>query len=188
MATLKESQTFLEAVSSRDERGICPIIGMHLKTHRGTCKALESAQSHRPLQVLRTFKAPTIIKERIMKDWWIFSLSRFASIVAAFIYGIMLIYIFPLYVHYHNHFFYYLKNATLIAIYSPIRTIYAIGACLTLYYLFFKLLVLIFFLGPSLTSFVIMRISFGKFIRIESRQVMLQDNHLNINNLMLLRK
>ncbi|MFC4403464.1 YesL family protein [Gracilibacillus xinjiangensis] len=99
-------------------------------------------------------------------------------IITTVVYGIMLIYIFPMYVHYENKLFVYLKNAILIAVYSPIRTIYLIAACLTLYYLYFVLPVFIFFFGASLTSLVIMWITYRTFLRLELRQEKLQESEV----------
>lgn len=106
---------------------------------------------------------------------WISVISRYVILIAAVIYTIMLIYIFPLYVHYENRFFLYFKNSILVAIYHPIRTIYAIAALLTLYYLFYVLPVFIFLIGPSLTSMVIMWIVYRTFLRIEFKQEKLQE-------------
>ncbi len=77
---------------------------------------------------------------------WLQQLMKTLFIVVTIVYGIMLLYIFPLYVHYENKLYLYFKNAILIALYSPVRTIYLIAACLTLYYLYFVLPVFIFFL------------------------------------------
>lgn len=108
---------------------------------------------------------------------WISIISRYVILIAAVIYMIMLIYIFPLYVHYENRFFVYFKNSILVAIYHPIRTIYAIAALLTLYYLFYVLPVFIFLIGPSLTSMVIMWIVYRTFLRIEFKQEKLQEEN-----------
>ncbi|WP_163581834.1 YesL family protein [Gracilibacillus saliphilus] len=107
---------------------------------------------------------------------WLQQLSKILLIIAATVYGIMFIYIFPMYVHYENKLFNYFKNAILMAIYSPIRTIYLIAACLTLYYLYFHLPVFIFFFGASLSSLVIMYITYRTFLRLEIRQSQLQEN------------
>ncbi|KAB8139310.1 DUF624 domain-containing protein [Gracilibacillus oryzae] len=106
---------------------------------------------------------------------WLQQLSKILLIIAAIVYGIMIIYIFPMYVHYDNKLVAYFKNAVLIAVYSPIRTIYVIAACLTLYYLYFVLPVFLFFFGASLTSFVIMWIAYRTFQRLELRQEKLQE-------------
>lgn len=101
---------------------------------------------------------------------WISVISRYLLLIAAAIYGIMAIYIFPLFVHYENKFFIYFKNSILVAIYHPIRTVYVIAACVTLYYLFSVIPVFIFLLGASLTSMVIMWIVYRTFLRIEYKQ------------------
>ncbi|KRG11792.1 hypothetical protein ACA29_14625 [Lederbergia galactosidilytica] len=87
----------------------------------------------------------------------------------------MLIYIFPIYVQYENKLFVYFKNAILMALYQPFRTLYAIAACLTLYYIFFILPVFIFLMGASLSSFVLMWITYRTFMRLEYKQAKLQE-------------
>jgi uncharacterized membrane protein YesL len=106
---------------------------------------------------------------------WVTVISRYILLITAAIYVVMLVYIFPLYVHYENKFFVYFKNSILIAIYHPMRTIYVIAALLTLYYLFYVLPVFIFLIGPSLTSLVIMWIVYRTFHRIEYKQENLQE-------------
>ncbi|UOQ86395.1 YesL family protein [Gracilibacillus salinarum] len=89
--------------------------------------------------------------------------------------GLMVIYIFPMYVHYDNKLYNYVKNAILLTVYSPVRTIYLVSACLTLYYLYFKLPVFLFFFGASLSSLVIMWIAHRTFLRLEIKQELLQE-------------
>lgn len=106
---------------------------------------------------------------------WLSIISKYVLLMAAFVYGIMLIFIFPVYVHYENKLFAYFKNAIFIAVYQPIRTIYALAACFTLYYLFVMVPVFLFFLGASLTSFVLMWIGYRTFVRLEYKQAKLQE-------------
>ena len=106
---------------------------------------------------------------------WITAFSQFILLVATVIYGVMLIYIFPIYVQYENKPFVYFKNAILMALYQPFRTLYAIAACLTLYYIFFILPVFIFLMGASLSSFVLMWITYRTFMRLEYKQAKLQE-------------
>lgn len=106
---------------------------------------------------------------------WITAFSQFILLVATVIYGVMLIYIFPIYVQYENKLFVYFKNAILMALYQPFRTLYAIAACLTLYYIFFILPVFIFLMGASLSSFVLMWITYRTFMRLEYKQAKLQE-------------
>ncbi|MCJ7840849.1 DUF624 domain-containing protein [Lederbergia sp. NSJ-179] len=106
---------------------------------------------------------------------WISAFSHYILLFATVIFGVMLIYIFPMYVHYENKLFIYFKNAILMALYQPFRTLYAIAACLTLSYLFFVLPVFIFLMGASLTSFVLMWIAYRTFMRLEYKQAKLQE-------------
>jgi len=110
-----------------------------------------------------------------LQNEWFSIIVRYTILIATFFFGIMLIYIFPLYVHYDNTFFNHFKNSILIAIFHPIRTAYAVAALFTLYYLFSVLPVLIFLMGPSLVSMVIMWISYRTFARVEYRNELLQD-------------
>lgn len=111
-----------------------------------------------------------------LDDAWFSIIVRYIILIVSFIYGIMLIYIFPLFVHYENTFTNYFKNSILIAVYHPIRTIYAIAALFTLYYLFTILPVFIFLMGPSLVSLVVMWITYRTFLRIEYKQAQIQEN------------
>ncbi|WP_058308040.1 YesL family protein [Gracilibacillus massiliensis] len=95
-------------------------------------------------------------------------------IFITFLYFIMLIYLYPLYVHYQNSFKMYFKNALLIAIYQPIRTIYVLAACFTLYYLWATFPIFIFLFGGSLTSMVVMYITYITFAKIEYKQSLLE--------------
>ncbi|SFM43204.1 Uncharacterized membrane protein YesL [Gracilibacillus orientalis] len=106
---------------------------------------------------------------------WMQQMIKNVLIIVSVVFGIMVAYIFPMYVHYDNKLYNYFKNAILITIYSPIRTIYLIAACLTLYYLYFTLPVFLFFLGGSLSSLVIMWISYRTFVRLEIKQEKLQE-------------
>ncbi|MGP4042022.1 YesL family protein [Gracilibacillus sp. D59] len=106
---------------------------------------------------------------------WMQQTIKNVLIFVSIVFGIMVIYIFPMYVHYDNKLYNYFKNAILITIYSPIRTIYLIAACLTLYYLYFTLPVFLFFFGGSLSSLVIMWITYRTFLRLEIKQERLQE-------------
>src|SRR5690625_4393485 len=106
---------------------------------------------------------------------WFSIIIRYIILIVSFIYGMMLVYIFPLFVHYDNTFVNHFKNSILLAIHHPIRTIYLLAALFTLYYLFATLPVFIFLMGPSLVSLVIMWITYRTFLRIEYRQTQLRD-------------
>ncbi|WP_163539300.1 DUF624 domain-containing protein [Gracilibacillus sp. YIM 98692] len=107
-------------------------------------------------------------------DTWNF-LFKAVFMIIFLLYMIMLIYLFPLYVHYQTTFKQYFKNAFLIAIYQPVRTIYLLAACFTLYYLWVTFPIFIVFFGASLTSFIVMWISYRTFARIEYKQSLLQE-------------
>src|SRR5699024_701962 len=111
-----------------------------------------------------------------LENTWFSAIIRYSILIAALIYSIMLIFIFPLYVHYESTFITYFKNSIFVAIYNPIRTIYAIAAIFTLYYVFVMLPSFIFFIGPSLVSMVIMWIAYRSFMRIEYKQEQIQES------------
>ncbi|MFB5663396.1 YesL family protein [Alteribacillus sp. HJP-4] len=113
----------------------------------------------------------------VVDNEWLNLLYRYVLFVTAFLYGLMLLYIFPVFVHYETSFFRYFKNALLIALYHPLRSIYIIAAFFTLYHLFFTLPVLILFFGASLTAFIMMWISYRTFIKIDDRQQKIMAEH-----------
>lgn len=106
---------------------------------------------------------------------WFSIIIRYMILIVSLIYIVMFIYIFPIFVHYENTFVNHFKNSILLAIYHPIRTIYALAALFTLYYLFATLPVFIFLMGPSLVSFVMMWISYRTFLRVEYKQAKILD-------------
>ncbi|RKL66224.1 hypothetical protein CR203_16865 [Salipaludibacillus neizhouensis] len=106
---------------------------------------------------------------------WIPLISTILLLLTTLIYSIMLIYIIPLFVHYNNSFFSYFKNAILISIFHPIRTIYAIAVLLTIYHIFYFYPVLIIFVGPSLFSFILMYVTYRTFLGIEAKRERLQE-------------
>lgn len=100
-------------------------------------------------------------------------------ILTAILYGLLLLYVFPLYVHYDRSIGQYIKNALLISLYQPLRTMYLLAACFVLYYLWVTFSVFLFLFGPSLTSLVVMWICYRTFIRIEYKQSLLETSKTN---------
>ncbi|RSL35231.1 DUF624 domain-containing protein [Salibacterium salarium] len=80
---------------------------------------------------------------------WLHLIFRYVIIGAALLYGAMLLYIFPVMAHYETNFFRYFKNAVLIAVFQPLRTVYLIAACFTLYHCFIPYLYYYYFLEQA---------------------------------------
>ncbi|RCW72005.1 YesL family protein [Saliterribacillus persicus] len=106
---------------------------------------------------------------------WLNMTIKALFIIVFFMYLIMIAYFYPLYVHYDNKFYSYLKNALLITIYQPIRTFYLLAAVFTLYYLWVSFPIFLFLFGASLTSMIVMWISYRTFLRIEYKQSILAE-------------
>jgi uncharacterized membrane protein YesL len=102
-------------------------------------------------------------------------LIHYLNIGIAIVYGIVLIYIFPLFVHYESSFFQYFKNCILLAIFKPIRTLYTISACIAVFYFLYILPGMLPFLGVSLIGYVVMWTTHGTFQRMEDLQGKLQN-------------
>lgn len=107
---------------------------------------------------------------------WLSIIIRYIILIVSLIYAIMLIYIFPIFVHYDNTFSNHFRNSILIAIYHPIRTIYVIAALYTVYYFLTIFPVFIFLMGPSLVSMIVMWITHRTFLRVEFRQEQMAEN------------
>ncbi|WP_416151630.1 YesL family protein [Salipaludibacillus sp. HK11] len=101
---------------------------------------------------------------------WIFVSIRYLMIAIMILFGIMVLYIFPLIVHYETSLFRQIKNALFMTIYKPIRTIYTVGSCVIVSQLLFAFPIFIPFLGVSLFALVIMWTTYFTFRNIEEKQ------------------
>ncbi|MFA9557879.1 YesL family protein [Evansella sp. AB-rgal1] len=101
---------------------------------------------------------------------WLFVAVRYLMIAIMIISGIMLIYIFPLIVHYETSLYRHIKNSLLMAIFKPIRTLFTIIACVVVSQLFFTFPVFIILFGVSLFALVIMWTTYYTFKMTEQKQ------------------
>lgn len=78
------------------------------------------------------------------------------TVVISVLYFITSLYVFPLFVHFDQKSFQYLKNALILAVGRPVRTIMMLLGLLLLTYICFRITVLIPVIGISLSCYVIM--------------------------------
>ncbi len=91
------------------------------------------------------------------------------------IYFMVLLYIFPVFVHYEFKLFQYIKSAILFAFSNPLITILMAAGCFVVYYLTFSVSGLIPFFGVSLYSFVLMLFSNHSFKKAEEKAQALKE-------------
>lgn len=108
----------------------------------------------------------------------VFVIVRYLMITLMILSGIMALYIFPLIVHYETSLYHHIKNALLMTVYQPIRTIFTVGACVIVSQLLFVFPILIPFFGVSLFGLVIMWTTYYTFRRIERKQMELQESEV----------
>ncbi|MDQ0257351.1 putative membrane protein YesL [Evansella vedderi] len=106
---------------------------------------------------------------------WLFVAVRFMMIAIMITSSVMLLYIFPLMVHYEASLFRLIKNAWIMVILKPFRTLFTVGACVIVTQILFVFPILIIFLGVSLTGLVIMWTTHFTFRSIEQKQKELQE-------------
>ncbi|MBP1933301.1 YesL family protein [Ammoniphilus resinae] len=91
---------------------------------------------------------------------------NFFIIVFLCLYGLILLYIFPIFVHYELKIIQYFKNAFFIAFSQPIMTTLMIASLYLVYLLFTILPGLLPFIGGSLISFVLMKLASITFLKV----------------------
>lgn len=69
---------------------------------------------------------------------------------------VILLYIFPLYVHYDFPIFYYIKHAIILSLARPLQTMAMLVGVIAVYLLFQYIPGLVFFLGGSLLAYILM--------------------------------
>lgn len=97
----------------------------------------------------------------------LFSFLAFFVIIAFFIFFAVLLYIFPIYVHFRFKTFEYLKKSLFIVLGKPLSTIMMIVGSYLLYAVLSMLPVLLIFVSGSLVSLVLMWIAMKSFPRYE---------------------
>jgi uncharacterized membrane protein YesL len=93
----------------------------------------------------------------------VYSLIMIIFMVLSFLYFTVLLYIFPIYVHYEMKLRDYLKYAVIIAIGRPFQTFAMLLGVIVIYLLYSHLPGLMPFVGASLLSFVLMQVSYISF-------------------------
>lgn len=90
--------------------------------------------------------------------------------------GMMILYMFPLIVHYEAKLFHHMKSALLLIVYKPIRTLFAAASCAVVSQFLFVFPVFVPFLGLSLFALVIMTITYYTFQHVEEKNERLQES------------
>ncbi|GAE33949.1 YesL family protein [Halalkalibacter akibai] len=107
---------------------------------------------------------------------WVSTILLFILGVISFCYVIVLIHIFPVYVHFRLSFFHYFKYALMIGLYQPFRTfLLVIGTVLITYLLFSYPGTLLLFSGSSVSAYI-MWLSLKGYDKIAHRYGKLLDN------------
>lgn len=78
------------------------------------------------------------------------------TVVIMVVYGITLLYVFPLFVHFDQKLFQYPKNAIILAVGRPMRTLIMLLGLLLVIYFCFYITALIPVIGISLSSYIMM--------------------------------
>ncbi|MBM7094974.1 DUF624 domain-containing protein [Bacillus sp. H-16] len=90
------------------------------------------------------------------------------TFVISVVYLLMLLYIFPIFVHFNFKFWEYPKRALILAIARPFQTIFMITGLAVVLFLYINFMVLIFIFGMSMIAFVIMKSASLSFPRKEN--------------------
>jgi uncharacterized membrane protein YesL len=100
----------------------------------------------------------------------------------AITYTVIVVYIFPVFVHYDLKMFEYIKNALLIGIANPIRTVLILTCLITAYFILRAAPGLLPFFSGSLFSIIVMTFacqSFNKIERVKNNIVSNEDKKMN---------
>jgi len=89
------------------------------------------------------------------------------TFVIAFVYLLILLFIFPIFVHFDLKFWQYPKHALILAIARPFQTLYMIIGLSIVLFLYMNFTVLILVFGMSLIAFVMMKVASISFPRKE---------------------
>lgn len=100
-----------------------------------------------------------------------FTILKFGLLILFFIYFIILLYIFPIFVHFQLTFKQYIKWSIVIGIVHPILTLLMVAGVLVAYYVTFSMVPgLMIFFGGSTIAFVIMWGAFQTFSKFEFQE------------------
>jgi uncharacterized membrane protein YesL len=103
------------------------------------------------------------------ENGWIFLSLRVILISLFFVYLVMLIYFFPVYVHYDLKFFKHIKYALMMGIAAPLQTILLLVVTYAVYFIMVSIPGLIPFFSGSLLSYVWMWMAYQVFSKLEHR-------------------
>lgn len=103
-------------------------------------------------------------------DGFINLLFSYFFICLFFLYLVMMLYAFPVYVHFRLNFFQYIKQVLLIVVISPIRSITLAALSFAVYFLMMNIPATVPFFGISVEVFVMMGFSLRVFRKIGERQ------------------
>lgn len=104
-----------------------------------------------------------------MQEGLFFTLVSYFTLGLFLVYFLILLFIFPLFVHYQMKVIHYFRSASIFVIMQPIITILMAFGCYLVYSLLIALPGLIFFFGGSLFSYILMKLAYLSFKKVESR-------------------
>lgn len=109
----------------------------------------------------------------------LFGVFQIGLLLAVIVFVIVLLYIFPVYVHYELSFFQMFKHALIIGVFSPLANLLIIIGFAVLYYLYKWLPGLIPTFGISLIALLLMFSGLFAFNRIQEKQEKLEESEEN---------
>lgn len=112
-------------------------------------------------------------------DGPIYLLLSYLFICLFFVYLVMMLYAFPVYVHFRLNFFQYIKHIFLIIIISPIHSIALAALAFAVYFLMMNFPGTVPFFGISVEVFVMMGFSLRVFRRIGNKQEAMTEDNLS---------
>lgn len=104
-----------------------------------------------------------------MQEGLVFTLLSYFTLGLFLVYFLILLFIFPLFVHYQMKVLHYFRSASVFVIMQPIITILMAFGCYLVYKFLLFLPGLIPFFGGSLFSFLLMKLAYLSFRKVENR-------------------
>ncbi|WP_066186802.1 YesL family protein [Gracilibacillus timonensis] len=105
-----------------------------------------------------------------LQEGFIIYLLRYFILGLFLVYFLVLLFIFPLFVHYQMKIIHYFRSAVIFVIMQPLVTILMVLGCYVIYEMFLFLPGLIPFFGGSLFSYLLMRLAYMSFRKMEARK------------------
>ncbi|WP_130858686.1 YesL family protein [Gracilibacillus phocaeensis] len=105
-----------------------------------------------------------------LQEGFIIYLLRYFILGLFLVYFLVLLFIFPLFVHYQMKIIHYFRSAVIFVIMQPLVTILMVLSCYVIYEMFLFLPGLIPFFGGSLFSYLLMRLAYMSFRKMEARK------------------